>query len=164
MAKQMWTVFAVFADTEEGFHVYVEAPDVAAAKAKAYRASDSVILIAGVVAGRVDSVEEPTSEVTPLRGRGHAITVASVHVAPRKIIVPSKCPSCRADLRKPRAVVQTDLVGRIWDGHLTKTGDAVSAERDHSPRLRVDTTIEAARVRCGACKHSVWDGVRVEKA
>jgi hypothetical protein len=164
LAKTWWTVFAVYADNEEGYVTHVEAIDVAAAKAKAYREADSVILIAGVVAGKVDSVEEPTSDVTPLRGRGHAITVMSVHAMPRKIVVPSKCPSCRADFRKPRAIIETDLACRMWEGHLTKTGDAVSAERDHSPRSRVDSTVEAARVRCSACKSFLWDGLRVEKA
>lgn len=161
--KQWWTVSAVRADTEEGYITHVEAPDVAGAKARAYREADGVILIANVFAGKLESVEEPDSDVTPLRGRGHAITVMNVHAMPRKIVVPSKCPNCRADLRKPRAVTQTDLVGRVWDGHLTKTGDSLSAERDHSPRLRIETAIEAARVRCAACKHSLWDGLRIEK-
>lgn len=163
-SKTWWTVFAIYEDTQEGYVTHVEATDVAAAKARAYREAESVILIAGVVEGKVNSVEEPTPDVTPLRGRGHAITVTHVHATTRKVVVPSRCPNCRSDFRKPRAVVQTDLVGRGWDGHLTKRGDSVSAEKDHMPQMRIATAVEAVRIRCTACKHSIWDGLNVEKS
>lgn len=155
-----WTVFAVYADNEEGYVHHIQAPDVAAAKAKAYREAESVILIAGVVAGKVDAVEEPTHDVTPLRGRGHAIVVSSVHVTERKIVVPSRCPNCKSDLRKPHAIMQGDLVLRTWNGHLTKAGDSVAAEKDQPSSMRGNASIEAARLRCPLCRHDFWNGLR----
>ena len=161
--KPWWTVFAVYADTEEGYVEHVQADDVAGAKARAYREAESVILIAGVVAGKVFTVEEPASDVTPLRGRGHAVTVSHVLVTERKVMIPSKCPKCRVDLRKPHAVTQGDLVFRRWTGHLTKTGDSVSGERDQQENSGRGTIIEAAKIRCSMCGSDLWNGVTQER-
>lgn len=160
MSKTWWTVFAVYADTEEGYVQHVEATDVTAAKAKAYREAESVILIAGVAAGKINSVEEPASDVTPLRGRGHAIAVSQVQVTERKIVVPSRCPKCKADMRKPHAVTQADLVIHRWAGHLTKTGDEVSAEKNQHMGVSHYATVTAVKIRCTACSSDLWNGVK----
>lgn len=164
MAKTWWTVFAVHADTEEGYVTHLEAADVASAKARAYREAEGVILIAGVVEGRVHSAPETVSDVTPLRGRGHAIVVSVVNVTERKIVLPSRCPHCRSDLRKPHAIAQCDLATRRWTGHLTKTGDSVSSERDQHENVGRGAAIEAAKIRCSACSHDLWNGVRKDES
>ncbi len=159
MAKPWWTVSAVYADTDEGYVTHVQADDAAGARAKAYREAESVITVASVFAGKLTAEAEPTSDVTPLRGRGHAIAVSHVLVTERKIMLPSKCPKCRSDLRKPHAVTQGDLVFRKWTGHLTKTGDSVSGERDQQENSSRGTLIEAAKIRCSMCSSDLWNGV-----
>jgi len=163
-SKPWWTVFAVYADTEEGYVEHVQADDVAGARVKAYREAESVILIAGVVAGKVFSEEEAAADVTPLRGRGHAIVVSHVHVTERRVMLPSKCPKCRSDLRKPHAVMQGDLMLRRWTGHLTKTGDSVSAERDQHETSARHAIVEAAKLRCALCSTDLWNGIVQEKS
>lgn len=160
MSKQWWTVFAVYADTEEGYVEHVEAADVAGAKAKAYREAESVILIAGVVAGKVNSEEELSTGVTPLRGRGHAVTVVQVHVTERKVVLPSRCPKCKADFRKPHSVLQGDLSLHKWSGHLTKRGDELAAEKNQDVHVVGRPVIHAAKLRCVMCNHDLWNGIR----
>lgn len=164
MAKPWWTVTALYADTDEGYVTHVQADDVANAKARAYREAESVITIAAVFPGKLIAAEEPTSDVTPLRGRGHAIVASHVLVTERRVMLPSKCPKCRSDLRKPHAVTQCDLVVRRWTGHLTKTGDSVSAERDHHDVGARNSIVDAAKLRCTMCSSDLWNGITQERS
>lgn len=141
-----------YVDTKEAYVTQVLAADSAAAKSAAYREADGVVIGLSVFPGRVDALREDTT-VTPLRGSQHAITVAQVSIVERRVSIPSRCPSCRADLRRPRALLCADMLLNFWQGHLTKDNDEIQNERDQNrvpSNLCVATT---ARVQCAGCQH-----------
>lgn len=160
MSKQWWTVSAIYADTQESYVEHVQAEDVAAAKTKAYREAESVITIAAVFAGRLMAEEEPSSDITPLHGRGHTLTVTQLSMVERKIVLPSRCPKCKADLRKPHSVLQGDLSLSKWGGHLTKSGDGLSAEKNQEMRVVGRPLYNAVKIRCVTCNHDLWNGAQ----
>lgn len=149
-----------YADTKEAYVTQVHAIDGVAAKAAAYREAEGVVIGLSVFPGRIDAIKEDT-KITPLRGPQHAVTVSRVTITETRIAVPARCPSCRADLRQPQALLCADLLLNFWNGHLTKDSDEIKGERDQQrlpSNLRVAST---ARVQCAACKHDVhayWDG------
>ncbi len=149
----------MYADTEESYVTHVQADDATGARQKAYRQAESVILIAGVVAGKINTEEDKPTDVTPLRGRGHAIVARRITVVERKIVIPSRCPKCKTDLRKPHAVLQGDLVIRKWSGHLTQRGDELSAEKNQDMHVMGRSIIDAVKLRCVMCSHDLWNGV-----
>lgn len=151
---EWFTVVGAYADTKEAYITQVPAIDDVAAKAAAYREADGVVIGLSVFPGRIDAIKEDT-KITPLRGPQHAVTVSQITVSERRISVPSKCPSCRTDLRQPQALLCADLFLNFWSGHLTKDNDEIKGERDQ-PRLPSNLRIAgAARVQCAACKHVV---------
>ena len=151
---EWFTVVGAYADTKEAYVTQVSAIDGVAAKSAAYREADGVVIGLSVFPGRIDAIKEDT-RITPLRGPQHAVTVSQITVTERRISVPSRCPSCRTDLRQPQALLCADLLLSFWNGHLTKDNDEIRGERDqqHLPsNLRI---AGAARVQCAACQHVV---------
>lgn len=155
LASDQWfTIVGAYADTKESYLVQVLAGDGAVAKATAYREADGVVIGLSVFPGRISPLKDET-QVTPLRGPEHAVTVARIAVTEQRISIPARCPGCRADLRKPRALLCADLWLSFWQGHLTKDSDEVRGERDqvHLPsNLHV---ANAARVQCANCARTI---------
>jgi hypothetical protein len=154
MADQWFTVVGAYADTKESYLVQVLAGDGAIAKTEAYREADGVVIGLSVFPGRISPLKEDTA-VTPLRGPEHAVTVAQVTVTERRISIPARCPSCRSDLRKPRALLCADLYLGFWQGHLTKDSDEVKGERDQAHLPSSLHVANAARVQCAGCAHVI---------
>jgi len=158
----MWTVFAVYDDTEQPFIEYVEAKDKAEARSKALRKANGVILIAGIAPGRISNADvDDLDNVVPIRGKGHAIEVTHVRVTRRKIVVPGRCPKCKQDLRRANALIETMLDPYQWPAHLSWNGKDVSHERD-GKRASVPTSIEFVALHCMKCGHAIWEGLHGE--
>lgn len=152
MANPWFTVVGAYADTKEAFVTRVQAADGTEAKSIACREADGVVIGLSVFPGRIDALEEDAT-ITPLRGPQHAVTVSQVSIVERKITIPSRCPSCKADLRDPQALLCADMVLSFWQGHLTRDNDDIRNERDQErlpSSLRVAGT---ARVQCAGCQH-----------
>lgn len=149
-----FTIVGAYADTKEAYVTQVNAVDGVAAKAAAYREAEGVVIGLSVFPGRIDAIKDNT-KITPLRGPQHAVTVAQVSVIEQRIFIPSRCPSCREDLRQPQALLCADLLLSFWQGHLTKDNDEIKGERDQK-RLPSNLRIAgAARVQCAACQHVI---------
>lgn len=152
MADQWFTVVGAYTDTKEAYVTQVLAIDGAAAKSAAYRGADGVVIGLSVFPGRVDALKEDTN-VTSLRASQHAVTVSQVTVVERRISIPARCPSCRADLRQPQALLCADMLLCFWQGHLTKDNDDIKNERDQE-RLPSNLRVAGvARVQCARCPH-----------
>lgn len=152
MADLWFTVVGAYADTKEAYVTQVQAIDGTAARSAAYREADGIVIGLSVFTGRIDAVKNDT-KITPLRAPHHAITVSQISIVEKKISIPSRCPSCRADLRQPQALLCADMLLSFWQGHLTKDNDDIKNERDqkHLPSsLRV---AGVARVQCAECQH-----------
>lgn len=155
LASDQWfTVVGAYADTKESYLVQVLACDGAAAKAEAYREADGVVIGLSVFPGRISALKDETS-TTPLRGPEHAVTVAQIVVAEKRISIPSRCPGCRGDLRKPKALLCADLWLSFWQGHLTKDSDGVKGERDQAHLPSNLHVANSARVQCAGCAHVI---------
>jgi hypothetical protein len=154
VADQWFTVVGAYADTKESYLAQVSALDGAMAKAQAYREADGVVIGLSVFPGRISALKEDTG-ATPLRGPEHAVTVAQVNITERKISIPSRCPGCRSDLRKPKALLCADLYLGFWQGHLTKDSDEVKGEKDQQHLPSNLHVANAARVQCAGCAHVV---------
>jgi hypothetical protein len=161
-SKQWWTVFAVYDDNEQAYVDHFEAKTWQEARSKALRKAEAVILIAGIVPGKVDSVDvDSTDNVIPIRGKGHAIEVAHVRITTRKIVIPGRCPGCKKDLRRANALVETYLVAHQWKAHLSHNDKDLSGERDGTMNRIPKQVIDATRLECGSCGVMVWDGYHV---
>lgn len=156
-AKRTWTVFAVYDDNEQRYSTFIDAPTVAEAERLAKVGADGPIIIAGVVAGRVHSVDATPENVTPIRGAGHAIEVSSVIVSSQPVIIPGRCPHCKADTRRAHALTETNLQYQDWKAHLGRDGKKLSHERDHT--MTVGAMVPTVALRCTVCQHAIWDGV-----
>ena len=152
-----WTVFAVYDDNDQAFVHFIQAKDCAGARSKALREADGVILIAGIVPGKVQPVDE-TSGVIPIRGRGHAIDVTAVYVTTKQIVVPGRCPGCKTDTRRANALIETNFVSRRWNAHLSHNGKDISAERG-GRSIDGSKMIETTHLQCSGCSYVIWDGV-----
>lgn len=162
-SKQWWTVFAVYDDNEQSYVDHFEAKTWQEARSKALRKADAVILIAGIVPGKVDSVDVDSVEnVVPIRGKGHAIEVAHVRISTRQLVVPARCPKCKKDLRRANAIVETYLTAHLWKAHLSHNDKDLSGERDGAMNRVPKQVIDAARLECGACSTTIWDGFHVD--
>lgn len=158
-SKQWWTVFAVYDDNQEPYIEFVEAKDKAEARAKALRAADGIILIAGIAPGKIpDADVNDLDNVVPIRGKGHAIDVSLVRVTTRKVTLPGRCPECRADLRRSGAMIETFLSGHKWPAHLSWNGKDLSPERD-GKKTNVAFDVDCAVIACAKCNHKVWNGL-----
>lgn len=151
--NDMWfTVVGAYTDTKEAYVTQVLAIDGIAAKSAAYREADGVVIGLSVFPGRIDALKEDT-KITPLRASQHAVTVSQITVVERKMSIPSRCPSCRADLRQPQALLCADMLLSFWQGHLTKDNDDIKNERDQE-RLPSNLRVAGvARVQCAECQH-----------
>lgn len=154
-----WTVFATYDDTQEPFVFHVETKDPDTAWKRALLAAEAPIHKAGIVPGKVIPVPERDEEIVPIRGRGHAIRVASIVVAAREVVIPGRCPKCRADTRRTAALVETSHVPRQSFGHLSQNGKDLSAERD-ARASDGDDVVATTRIACAKCAHAIWDGIR----
>lgn len=152
MVDPWFTVVGAYADTKEAYVAQVQAVNSVAAKSAAYREADGVVIGLSVFPGRIDALKEDT-KVTPLRGPQHAITVSRVSITETRISIPSRCPSCRADLRQPKALLCADLLLSFWQGHLTKDNDDVRNERDQERLPSSLRVAGVARVQCAGCQH-----------
>lgn len=154
MTTQWFTVVGAYADTKEAYVTRVQAIDGAAAKSVAYREADGVVIGLSVFPGRIDALKED-AKVTPLRAPQHAVTVSQVSVVERRISVPSRCPSCRADLREAKALLCADLWLDFWHGHLTKDVDDIKAGRSQEGLPSDLLVASTARVQCASCQHVI---------
>lgn len=152
MNDQWFTVVGAYADTKEAYVTQVQAIDGAAAKSVAYREADGVVIGLSVFTGRIDAVKEDTN-ITSLRALQHAVTVSQVSIVEKRISIPSRCPSCRADLRQPRALLCADMTLNFWQGHLTKDNDDIKNERDQEGLPSSLRVAGAVRVQCAGCQH-----------
>lgn len=159
MADLAWfTVVGAYADTKESYLVQVQVEDAVAAKAAGYRGADGVVIGLSVFPGRIDAVKDDTT-ITPLRDPGHMVPVSQVSVTEVRISIPSRCPSCKQDLRDPSALLCADLWLDFWHGHLTKDRDNVRGERDQS-KLTGMRFANGARLQCASCNHLIHgDGI-----
>lgn len=161
-AKSWWTVFAVYEENEEPYVEFVQADDKKEARAKALRKADGVILVAGIAPGKItDASVDDMDNIVPIRGKEHAIEVTHVHVTKRQIIVPGRCPKCRADLRKTAAIIESLLDTRQRLAHLSANGKDVVDERAQGKHARV-VTHEFINLECAACGHAIWEGLHVD--
>lgn len=149
-----FTVVGAYADTKEAYVTQTQAIDGVAAKAAAYREADGVVIGLSVFPGRIDAIKEDT-KITPLRGPQHAVTVSRVTVTETRISVPARCPSCRADLRQPQALLCADMLLSFWKGHLSKDNDDIKGERDQQHLPSNLHVANAARVQCASCAHAM---------
>lgn len=154
LANQWFTVVGAYADTKESYLIQVYASDGAEAKAEAYREADSVVIGLSVFPGRINALKDE-AVITPLRGEEHLVTLTQVDVTEKRISIQARCPVCRADLRKPKALLCADLWLNFWQGHLTKDSEEVCSERnqEHLPsNLHV---ANAARIQCAECSYVI---------
>lgn len=158
MADPWFTVVGAYADTKDSYLVQVQAEDATAARAAGYRQAEGVVIGLSVFPGRIDVVKEDTT-VTPLRGPEHAVIVAHVHVMESRVMIPSRCPTCRSSLRDPRALLCGDLHLTFWNGHLSQDSTEVKGELEQSRKdLPSDLRMaHAARIQCKACLHGFHD-------
>ncbi len=150
--NEWFTVVGAYADTKEAYVTQVQTIDSAAAKSAAYREADGVVIGLSVFPGRIDALKEDT-KITPLRGPQHAVTVSQVSIVERRISIPSRCPSCRADLRRQQALLCADMTLNFWQGHLTKDNDDIRNERDQQYLPSSLRVAGVARVQCAGCQH-----------
>jgi len=157
--KSWWTVFAVYDEDNEPYVHFVEAIDVERARTRALRDAEGVILISGIVHGRVYPADTPTNTVTPIRGKEHAITVSHVRVTQKKLVIPGRCSKCKGDFRRAGALIETWFGPREWHGHLSHNGKDLSAERDGMLIEGGLAMIDTVRLRCSGCGNDAWNGV-----
>lgn len=153
-----WTVFAVYDDDARPFVPFVQAKDVAGALSKALREADGPIRVAGIVPGKVTPVDDDGANVIPIRGRGHSITVTAIVVSEREIVLPGRCPECKADTRRANALLETNHVPRCWHAHLSHNGKDLSHERG-GRSIDGSKMIETTQIQCAKCDHLIWDGL-----
>ena len=157
--KTWWTVSGAYDDGGEPFLKFVEALDPAAARKKALKDADAVVIGTVVFAGRLYPADTPSDDVIPIRGKDHAISVSHVHVTEHKLIVPNRCSKCKQDLKRAGALLETWLAPRSWSCHLAHNGKDLSGEKDGNLIEGGVTLVETVRIRCAACKHDIWNGV-----
>lgn len=159
--KQWFTVFAVYDDNEQPWTESFEAKDVAEARSKALRKADGVILIAGIVLGKVTPVDiDGLDNIVPIRGKGHAIEVTHVRISKRKFVIPGRCPGCKKDLRRANAMIESFLMGRTWPAHLSHNGKDLVPERDVITRHgHIGPSYDIVKLTCSDCRHVVWEGL-----
>lgn len=156
--KQFWTVFGVYDDNEQPYTTTVEAKTWQDARSKVLRASDAVILIAGIVPGKVTPVDfEGDNDVIPIRGKTHAVEVTEIMVTKRQFALPARCPNCKASLRRAGALVEVNLQYRYWKAHLSHNGRELSHER--GGKSHDGDMLETCAIRCAGCSHMIWDGI-----
>lgn len=163
-SKQWWTVSAVYDDNEQSYVEHFEAKTWQDAWKKALHKADGIIRKSAIFAGKLDAVDfvdfGEALSVVPIRGKTHCIEVARVSVAMQQIVIPGRCPQCRKDLRRPRALVETYLTTHQWHAHLDHDDKALSSERDGA--LHVEKRIiDVVRLTCTSCEASIWDGLHV---
>lgn len=156
--KQFWTVFGVYDDNEQPYTTTVEAKTWQEAKSKVLRASDAVILIAGIVPGKVIPVDfEADDNVIPIRGKAHMIEVTSIVISKRDFALPARCPGCKASTRRANALVEVNLQHRYWKAHLSHNGRELSHAR--GGKSHDGDMIETCAIRCAQCSYLIWDGI-----
>ena len=155
-AVQEWTVFAVYDDNDEPYTEYIKAKTWQDARKKALQKADGVILIAGIVPGRVQPVDV-IDNVMPIRGPEHAIEVNAVIVQRRSVTIPGRCQKCKSDLRRADALREESLIVRVCNAHLSHNGKNLAYERiGTSADVK---TIDTIGLTCNKCRHVVWGGI-----
>jgi hypothetical protein len=160
--KPFWTVFGIYDDNEQPFTDHVEAKTWQDARSKVLRESDAVILIAGIVPGKITPVDiEGGSDVIPIRGKSHVVEVTAVALSKREFALPSRCPSCKANTRRAGSLVEVNLQLRHWSAHLSHNGKELSHAR--GGKSHDGDMIETCALRCAKCSHMIWDGIHGDK-
>jgi hypothetical protein len=163
MPKKPWTVVAAYDEDGEPFYAVVEAHDENEALARAKRQADSIIIGIQVFEGRHEPVNlSAVDKVVPIRGRGHEIEVTLVRVTRRKVHVPSRCPKCKRDLTRARALTETFLTEGSWAMHLSHDGRTLEHDRDGGVRGSNGTELDLVRLACSGCSKVIWEGKHVE--
>lgn len=168
MANKQWTVFAVYLHGHEEIEPYslvVEAKDRADAKAKAQSKAEYSMRVLWIQAGKiVDAGVEDLDNVVPIRGKKHEIEVTHVRIAARKFFIPGRCPGCKKDLRRPRAMVEKYIEVKTWAGHLSHNNKDFIHERDFIQlRERNNDIFNTVMLICSECKHIIWDGLHADE-
>lgn len=168
MANSQWTVFAVYLHGQEEIEPYslvVEARDRADAKAKAKGKAEYSMKVLWIQAGKiVDVGVEDLDNVVPIRGKKHEIEVTHVRIAKRKFFIPGRCPGCKKDLRRPKAMVEKYVEVKTWAGHLSHNNKDFIHERDYvHARGRDNDVFSIVMLICGECKHVIWDGLHADE-
>ena len=167
MAKRPWTVVAAYDEDGEPFYAVVEASDKTEALARAKRQADTIIIGIQVFEGKHKPVSlDSLDDITPIRGKGHEVEVTIVRVAKRRVHIPSRCPKCKRDLSRARALVETFLTEGTWAVHLAHDGRTLEHDRAGGRRGVVgDAKAEYALVRltCSGCSMAIWEGKHVEQ-
>jgi hypothetical protein len=159
--KQWWTVSAVYDDNEQSYVDHFEASTWQDAWKKALHKADGVIRKSAIFAGKLEAVDfDAADSVVPIRGKAHRIEVVRVNIVTQHVLIPGRCPHCKKDLRRPRALVETYFITHQWLAHLAHDDTALSSERDGT-RQHINEAINAARLTCAACNTHIWDGLHV---
>jgi len=168
MSTKGYTVFAVYEDyNSRRYTTYVEAEGPEEAERKVIGGSAEGLIIAGVVEGRVGSIDCTDATIVPIRGRGYETSVARLTVEYLRVRFPFRCPSCRADLRKADALYQWDYWDHVWHGRLPRVecvaeeghvGIAVNQDVGARSPTDVSGAVVAAVILCARCKHELWNG------
>lgn len=165
LSKKSWfTVYAVYDDNQQPWCAWFEARDVADARAQALQAVNDIIIIAAIVAGKILPLDgQEVSNITPLKARGHTITVAHHNVTTRCLAMPTRCPGCSRDLRRARALTATTAETQTWPVHLAKDRQQVALTREQTLTECSQTTrplpLLPIRLTCSTCRHSFWEGL-----
>ena len=161
-------MFAVYLHGHEEIEPYslvVEAKDRADAKAKAQSKAEYSMRVLWIQAGKiVNAGVEDLDNVVPIRGKKHEIEVTNVRIATRKFFIPGRCPGCKKDLRRPKAMVEKYIEVKTWAGHLSHNNKDFIHERDfvHS-RERDNDVFNMVMLVCHDCKHVIWDGLHADE-
>ena len=161
-------MFAVYLHGHEEIEPYslvVEAKDRADAKAKAQSKAEYSMRVLWIQAGKiVNAGVEDLDNVVPIRGKKHEIEVTNVRIATRKFFIPGRCPGCKKDLRRPKAMVEKYIEVKTWAGHLSHNNKDFIHERDfvHS-RERDNDIFNMVMLVCHDCKHVIWDGLHADE-
>lgn len=168
MANKQWTVLAVYLHGHEDIEPHslvVEAKDRADARMKALDKAEYSMKVLFILPGKVTNASiEDLDNVVPIRGKKHEIEVTHVRIATRKFYIPGRCPGCKKDLRRPRAMIEKYIEVKTWAGHLSHNNKDFIHERDFIHlRERDNNIFNMVMLICGDCKHVIWDGLHADE-
>lgn len=170
MANKQWTCMGIYlygpsVEDTGPYSVVVEAKDRADARAKALDQAEYSAKIWFILQGKVkDITTDDLDNVVPIRGKKHEIEVTHVRIASRRFFIPGRCPGCKKDLRRPRAMIEKYIQVKTWAGHLAHNNKDFIHERDFiRHRERDDDIFDKVMLICHDCRHVIWDGLHADE-